>query len=180
MSASHRKSAGGFTLVELMVSLAILGLVLLGAQCLLAAARAGGEAIRAARGETERSRNAARWLRAAFESLRVGVDGDDSFRGGTDTLEFSSRLGTKEGGFEVERVLITLDKRGVVAHLGQGSPTRITLYRDAAGLEFHYLEGFGVRSEWLRRWYSPATAPLAVRMILSGRDTLLFLVGPRA
>src|SRR5207244_7401870 len=103
MSASHRKSAGGFTLVELIVSLAILGLVLLGAQRLLAAARAGGNAIRAARVETERSRNAARWLRAAFESLRVGVDGDDSFRGGTDTLEFSSRLQTSEAGFEVER-----------------------------------------------------------------------------
>jgi prepilin-type N-terminal cleavage/methylation domain-containing protein len=180
MSASPRKSGGGFTLVELMVSLAILGLVLLGAQRLLAAARAGGDAIRAARVETERPRNAARWLRAAFESLRVGVDGDDSFRGGTDTLEFSSRLQTPEGGFEVERLQLTLEGGHVVARLGQGGPTGITLYRDAAGLEFHYLEGLGARSEWLRRWYSPATAPLAVRMILSGRDTLLFLVGPRA
>lgn len=49
--------------------------------------------------------------------------------------------------------------------------------------EFQYLLVGGETSEWLRGWRSPATAPIAIRLILvqpGQADTLVLVVGSRA
>ncbi len=178
---------GGFTLVELMVALAIAGLVVLTAHRLFAAAGDAGRTLRAAREALDRQSNARRWLAATFLSLDVGRDSAGSFEGRPDHVVFSAWELTSDGWFERRRV--SLDKVGqrLVAHALPGEP--ITLVDSIASLDFDYLLEPGAESRWVRVWVSPVSAPLAVRLRVErpgkgegGRavtDTLLFLIKER-
>src|SRR5206468_1266011 len=69
------RSAFGFTLIEILVALAIAGIVVLMAHSLFATAGAAGRALREARTALDREVNARRWLAATFLSLDVGTGG---------------------------------------------------------------------------------------------------------
>ncbi len=180
-------SGSGFTLVELMVALAIAGLVVLTAHRLFAAAGDAGRTLRAAREALDRQSNARRWLAATFLSLDVGSDSAGSFEGRPDHVVFSAWELTSDGWFERRRV--SLDKAGhrLVAQALPGEP--IVLADSIASLDFDYLLEPGAESRWVRVWVSPVSAPLAVRMRVErpGKgegesavtDTILFLIKER-
>ncbi len=173
----------GFTVIEVVVGLAIAGLALLAAGRIFGEAGArAGQIERALAASSDRS-VARLWLRSAFGSLEVGLTDDDSFRGLPDRVEFASRLMVPSGWAERRRVSLGLRHDTLAAVVGGRDTTVLETGVDA--LDVHYLLTGGERSEWLRGWQSPATAPVAIRLILwhrtprVGSDTLVYLVGSR-
>jgi hypothetical protein len=101
-------------------------------------------------------------------------------------VEFTARLETPDGWFEPKRVRLLVADAVLVAVIDRADSAR--LFDGVKSLEAHYLAGYGERSEWLRGWRSPATAPLAARLVIhraayadepAPADTLLLLIGPR-
>ena len=173
----------GFTVIEVVVGLTIAGLTL------VAAARLFGEA-RGRAGQVDRGLTAASdralarvWLRSAFESLQVGLTDDDSFHGLPDRVDFATRLAAPSGWAERRRLRLGLWHDTLAATAG--TRDTVVLETGVAALDVQYLLTGGERSEWLRGWQSPATAPVAIRLILWHRvprvrsDTLVYLIGSR-
>ena len=169
----------GFTLVEVMVTLLVAGLVVLTAERLFGATADGVRAVRASRAELDRRSNAHRWLASAFLSLEVGTEGALPFEGRPDRVTFSSRLPTEYGWAERRAVTLGVDGGQFTGRPGADAP--IVLAR-ATGVAFDYLLEPGADSRWVGTWSSPVSAPLAVRVRLShdgGVDTALYLIKGR-
>lgn len=178
----------GFTLIEVLVALAIAGIVVLFAHRLFAAAGDAGRALRDARTALDRDANARRWLAATFVSLEVGLDSVGGFAGRPGHMEFSTWQLTADGWFERRRVALGLTEDRLVADLRPG--VALILADSVASVTFDYLLEPGAESRWVREWVSPVSAPIAVRMRIgrpgNGKretgnvvDTLLFLVKER-
>jgi prepilin-type N-terminal cleavage/methylation domain-containing protein len=179
--------ARGFTVVELMVGVAVAGVVLLVARAAIAEVTSGGRRLIAARAEFDTAANARRWLASAFRSLQVGRGRDDTFQGSPHGVGFTARLRQPAGWFEPER--LQLERSGTRLLVRRNTRDSVTLFTGVMEIETHYLLTSGERSEWLRGWYAPSTAPLAARLIIwwlagdpnrpPAADTLLFLIGSR-
>ena len=178
----------GFTLLEVLVALAIGGIVALLAHQLFGAVVVHGRTLTEARTTLDRVSNARRWLEATFLSLDVGTDGASGFEGRPDHAVFSAWLLTSDGWFERRQVALRWDTGRLRATVTPGTP--IALMDSVADVEMDYLLEPGADSRWVREWVSPVSAPLAVRMrVTLGRvtwdvdrvdvDTLLFLVKER-
>ncbi len=177
----------GFTVVELMVGLVVAGLVVLIARATLAETAFGSERLISTRSAFDARANGRRWLAAAFRSLQVGQGGDDGFRGSPNGVVFTSRLQVGPGWFEAERLRV--ERSANLLLIRRANRDSVVLSRNVAEIETQYLLTTGERSEWLRGWYSPSTAPLAVRLIVwtfgqrpdrsPSADTLLLLIGSR-
>lgn len=176
----------GFTLVEVLVALAVGGLVVIVAHRLFAAASDGSRAVTEAQLALDREANARRWLQAAFLSLDVGTDSGTSFEGRADRIAFSSWLLTADQWAERRRVELAADGSALLATVGMDT---ITLVPGAQSVAFDYLLEPGADTKWVREWMSPVSAPLAVRLrVQKGRrergeerfvDTLLLLIKER-
>jgi prepilin-type N-terminal cleavage/methylation domain-containing protein len=171
------KRAAGFTLIEVMVALAIAGLVVLAAHRIFTGVADGAQAVAAARERLDHEANARRWLKATFLSL------DPPFEGHVDRLSFTSwQLGTG-GWFEPQHTELRQDDDRFVA--AGASP--LVLRNGVSDVAFDYLLDPGADTKWVREWVSPVSAPLAIRLRIAGCgkrdatcvDTLLFLVKER-
>ena len=179
----------GFTLIEVLVGLTIAGAALLIARGLFREAADRGRAVLALTiARAERAR-ALQWLRSALGSLQVGLADDDTFDGQSDRVEFTSRLETGNGWLEARRIAFFDSSAALRASVKPGRS--FALFSGIERVECHYLLTAGERSEWLRGWRSPATAPIALRVVLwhqaggarvsaPGADTLVFRIGPRS
>ena len=174
-------SSRGFTLVEVMVALAIGGVVVLCAERMFAAAADGGRALEQAREQLDRSANARRWLQATFLSLAVGDSGSGPFDGNTDRLRFTAWQMTPGGWLEPRRIELSATDGRLMALVSPGE--LLPLAVGVNDLAFDYLLEPGAESRWVQQWISPVSAPLAVRIRLGralGRaDTLLVLIKER-
>jgi prepilin-type N-terminal cleavage/methylation domain-containing protein len=175
----------GFTLVELLVAIAIGGLVVLTVHRLFGTSTDHARRLDAHRQGFERAANARRWLADAFGSLDVGQGEPGPFLGGSNGVEFSTWLLTGRGWHEAERVGLAVRDGRLIARLRGGE---VVLADSVASAEFEYLVEYGESAPWLPGWRSVANAPLAVRIRLeraSARaggttvDTLLFVIGAR-
>lgn len=186
--APHRHGANhsppttpsGFTLLEVLIALAISGIVVLLAHRLFAAAADAARTVEDTRAALDREANARRWLQAAALSLDVGQQAGDGFEGRADRLAFSTWLETPEGWFARRRVALGLDSRGFIAAVDQTDT--LVLADDVHTVAFDYLLEPGADTKWVREWISPVSAPLAIRLRLGNRawvDTLLILVKER-
>jgi prepilin-type N-terminal cleavage/methylation domain-containing protein len=177
--------AGGFTLVEVLVSLVLAGMIALVAHGIFSAAVHGASEVRAARTSLDHKHEAHRLLSAMFLSVDVGTVQESPFYGSGDRVSFSAWLQTPDGWFERTRIEISSDQQRVVAIVPRGDP--IVLYDSIAAVEFGYLLQLGADSRWVREWMSQVSAPLAVRMRLvrehgRGRvvsDTMVYLIKAR-
>ena len=177
----------GFTLIELMVALAIAGLVVFTVHRLFAATIEQSKRVVKARVELDRQENATRWLSAAIASLDVGKDEPGPFVGVSDALEFSTWLLGPYGWHEADRITVRRDGTRLVGRLRGGR--EILLADSVAAAEFDYLIEGGEAAPWLQGWTSSVNPPLAVRLRLyrtpdrtggpERADTSLFLVGAR-
>lgn len=170
----------GFTLVEMVVALAVTGIV-----AVAAAGLTGGLIRLAERHSARRAAWDANWvtrraLEEAFLGLEVGTDSLSSFRGSAAEVAFTSNLPTARGWSELRRLRLTAVNDVVI--LADDLGRRDTLARQVRA-HYGYLLETGERSEWLGGWVSPATAPMAVRLILTPGhgtpDTLLLRIGRR-
>jgi prepilin-type N-terminal cleavage/methylation domain-containing protein len=175
----------GFTLVELMVALVVTALVTLLAHGAFAVAIDGARELRRVRIAEDRTRNAERWLAAAFLSLEVGQQGASSFEGQRDRIHFTSWLVTSSGWMERADVRLGLSGSALIARVGDAAP--VVLADSAKAVAFDYLLEPGAESRWAAEWVSPVSAPIAVRVRLEGTgpagairaDTVLYLVKSR-
>lgn len=175
----HRER--GFTLVEVLVALVIAAIVVTLAQKVFASATEGVATLLAARRALDRSANARRLLKVTFLSLEIGSVGGTAFDGGPDRAAFSAWELTDGGWFELRRIELAVQDSQLVLRLR--SNREIALEDSVVALSVDYLLRPGADARWARRWVSPGSAPLAVRLRIAGLagavDTLLFLIGSR-
>ena len=168
--------ARGFTLVEVVVALAIGGLVILMAHRLFTGVTDGVQRLGAARTSLDRAMNARRYLTEAFGSLAIGQSGDGPFAGHPDGVVFDTWQWTPEGWHTRQHLDLSVRHQRLVAG-------DVVLADSVAALACDYLLEPGENTRWVREWISPLSAPLAVRVRiahLSGVvDTLLLVVASR-
>lgn len=168
----------GFTLVEVVVALALAALVVLLAERLFGAASDTITALQGASEELTSEGNGRRLLGSLLGSLDMSPP-DGLFRGGQDRLECS--VWSRQPSGWPKRMRVTLLASEGVLQVAFAQHT-IALLHDVRAVEMDYLLHAGANEAWVRAWESPASAPLAVRLRLAraGRvDTLLVFVGPR-
>lgn len=167
----------GFTLIEVLVAIAITGLVVVAAHRIFTGVADAAQAVAVAREQLDRTANARRWLKATLLSL------DPPFEGRTDHMSFRAWEQVPGGWFEPQAV----DLRQVGATFVARASGELVLGDSITGVAFDYLLEPGADSKWVREWVSPVSAPLAVRIRIAGcgkrdadcADTLLFLIKER-
>lgn len=177
----HRNGSarGGFTLIEVVVALAVSAIVLLGARTMLG--EVGDDALRismlAQRADSEA--NAERSLRALTRHLELGGD-STQFGGNSREAHFTSWCDTPAGWQERCVVALALEQRAdgdaFVARTSRGDTI---LVREGVRVgSLRYLSKVTAGGEWLRVWGTGITAPLAIGVILDA-DTLIVPIGER-
>jgi prepilin-type N-terminal cleavage/methylation domain-containing protein len=170
----------GFTLVEIMVAIAIGGMVMLGARALLEALAdeehrmAGETAVQDARANGERT------LRALVGRLEVGTSEGGPFTGVPAATSCTSWCDVPSGWQERCEVAIAFEIEGdapvLVARLAGGR--RLVLERGFHSGTLRYLNSAGAGGQWFQKWGTGITAPLALGVILDS-DTLIVRIGER-
>jgi len=165
------RSSRGFTLIEVMVALALAALVVLLAHRIFAGVVQGAQNLDVARQSLDREENARRSLTEMFGSLDVGTEGAGGFSGRPNRVEFATWQRVPAGWLERRRVVLDAEHGTLVA-----------LAESVTDVEFDYLLEPGANAAWVREWISPVSAPVAIRMRIvraATTDTLLFIVGSR-
>lgn len=163
------KRCDGFTLIEVLVAVAVASLVIVAAHRIFTGVADGAKAIAISRESLDREVNARRWLKATFLSL------EPPFEGRTDRASFTSWQLTSGGWLEPQPTVLAQEEDQFVG------------MRGVSAVAFEYLLDPGADSKWVREWISPVSAPLAVRLRIAGCgrrdagcvDTLLFLIKER-
>lgn len=176
----NRPPPAGFTLIEVVVALFVVGVVVLLTHQLFAVVLHGAQAIESSRLALDREANARRWLAGAWSSLEVG-GGTGGFEGHREHVEFATWTMTPGGWFAPGRVRIGVRCGQLVA---ASTANTMILAEAVDSVAFDYLLTPGERSQWVADWVSPSSAPLAVRVRIRRKDcrqqcvdTLLFSIG---
>jgi prepilin-type N-terminal cleavage/methylation domain-containing protein len=169
----------GFTLIEVIVALAIGALVLATGREVLGGALDGMRRLTEARRAQDAQANARRMLTTAIGSIDLHSEGAAAFRGLPSAIEFSAWF-DRSGSVPVLRPFrIDADEGPAVMRV---AATRVALWPDARGLAVDYLLTPGAREVWATEWVSTESAPVGIRLRVdrgSVVDTVLILVGPR-
>jgi len=174
----------GFTLIEITIALTLSALVVLVAHRVFTGVVDGVGRLSEARLALDREANARRFLQEAFGSLDVGSEGAGGFAGHTERVEFATWQRVAEGWLERRRLTLGVETGRFIA---RAAGEAIALQDSVVHLEFDYLLQPGANAAWVREWISPVSAPVAVRVRITGCgtreagcvDTLLILIGPR-
>lgn len=174
----------GFTLVELLVALAIGAIVLLGARLMVEGVADGARRIVRQAARTDRDANAERVLRTVVAALDATTTGT-SFGGDEREARFTSWCDVP-GGWQ-ERCSVTL---AIGGGTGTGDSAARTLILTLSGAEplriragfvhggLRYLDAAHDGGQWFGTWEAGLTVPIAIGAILDA-DTLIFKVGDR-
>jgi len=168
----------GFTLLEVVVALALASLVAVLVERLFVATGHAAHALRASADELAQEGNGRGLLDALLGSLGTG-SADAEFLGGPTRLEFSAWCRQPDGWLRRERTAVFASGGALVAGIGEET---LVLLRDVRGLQVDYLLSPGADEVWARSWVSPSSVPVAIRLRIergARSDTLLVLVGVR-
>lgn len=190
-------NADGFTLVELLVAIALTGLVVLLAHTLLAEVTSAARRVDDVAAAADRAGNRRLWLLRAFESIELNGAAGVGFRGTSNTtadgeadrVAFPTRVRAGNGqALVLLRLWLNADGR-VLAELrrqpgaSSSAPDTLVLAEGIRALGLDYLLDYGADARWVQEWSSPTGPPLAARLRLrrvgGSADTLLLYVGPR-
>lgn len=152
----------GFTLVEVMVALALAGTVALLAHRLFGVVLEGSRQLGIEARTLDREQNAGRLLSSMLLSIAVGTAGDAQFEGRSDRVRFSAWMETEDGWFERREIAVALAGARLQATISPGES--VVLGDSVQALALDYLLELGAESRWVAEWISPVTAPLAVRV----------------
>lgn len=171
----------GFTLIEVLVALALTGVVVMMAQRLFASATEGAALLMRKRVELDTRANRQRWLEQAFASVAAGQVGDSGFHGDESSLQAATWSVTAQGWPERVPLVLRVKEGWVDVEIGAVS---FRLGERLAGARLAYLTAEGAGYRWAVGWSSVIGAPLAVRLILeypapAAPDTCLYLIGDR-
>jgi prepilin-type N-terminal cleavage/methylation domain-containing protein len=172
----------GFTLVEVMVALVVMGVVLVGARAMLGQIADDADRITAASAEADRAANADGLLRTIAGRLEVvPVPGQEiRFEGEPQGARFHSWCEVPDGWLErceVSLGFIELEGEKVLA-LRLSTGELVPLRRGFQSGEMTYLRDAATGGAWIRSWGASITAPLAFGIVVDG-DTTIVRIGER-
>ena len=187
MSAPRRAGpraggARGFTLVEVMVALAVIGVALAGARAMLGQIADDADRIGAAAEQADREANAEALLRAIAGQVEVSAapGREMRFAGQPQGARFHSWCQVPDGWLErceASLGFIQVDGERVLAmRLSTGE--LVPLRRGFVQGELLYLRAAGNGGDWVRAWGESITPPLALGLVVDG-DTLILRIGER-
>jgi prepilin-type N-terminal cleavage/methylation domain-containing protein len=171
----------GFTLIELMVAIALSGIVLLGARALWESLASSVDRLRSEATVDGADVNGERLLRSLVGRLEVGTDQSHEFAGDEHQARFTTWCDMPAGWLERCAAVIGIEPDSgtglaLVARLSTGEV--ITLQRGFGSGMLRYLNDPIGRGVWFRIWGHGITAPLAIGVITDG-DTAIVRIGER-
>jgi prepilin-type N-terminal cleavage/methylation domain-containing protein len=172
----------GFTLVEVMVALVVMGVVLVGARGMLGQIADDADRIGAAAREADRESNADALLRSIAGRLEVSpvVGQVVRFEGEPQGTRFHSWCEVPDGWLEACQVslgFIELEGAPALAmRLSTGET--VPLRRGFRKGEILYLRDAASGGAWVKSWGATITAPLAFGIVVDG-DTSIIRIGER-
>jgi prepilin-type N-terminal cleavage/methylation domain-containing protein len=168
----------GFTLIEVMIALALSGMVLLGGSMLLVQTTDTRDRIARQALEGDETYNGARLLRALVRNAQATTDTTERFTGDARATGFVTACQTPGGWLERCRVQLLIDQRRdssvVIGELRAGEA--IALLRLAGAWSFVYLDRAREERRWLTSWGTSIALPAAVGLVSAG-DTLVWPIG---
>jgi prepilin-type N-terminal cleavage/methylation domain-containing protein len=172
----------GFTLVEVMVAIVVMGVVLVGARTMLGQIADDADRIGAAAREGDRDANAEALLRAVAGRLDVSPAPGSGlrFEGQPEGARFHSWCEVPDGWLErcqASLGFIQLEGAPVLA-LGLSTGELVPLRRGFRAGEILYLRGAANGGDWVKSWGASITAPLAFGLVVDG-DTAIIRIGER-
>lgn len=175
-----RDSSPGFTLIEVMVALAISGIVLLGARALLTQLADHTDRIVQAASEADREANADRLLRALVGRIDASTGEARTFSGDERAARFTTWCDVPAGwqeqcGVRLEIIPIE-NSQALTVHFSGGEA--IVLRKGFRLGALRYLSNPGGGGIWLRSWKSTIATPLALGIFLDS-DTMIVRIGER-
>lgn len=182
MSARRVHRAAGFTLVEVMVALVVMGVVIAGARTMLGQIADNADRIGAAAREADREANADALLRTIVGRLDVSpLPGQEiRFEGEPQGARFESWCEVPDGWLERCRVslgFIQLEGASALA-LRLSTGELVPLRRDVGEGVILYLRDAAEGGAWVTSWGASVTAPQALGIVVDG-DTTIVRVGER-
>jgi len=180
--SARAERRAGFTLVEVMVALVVIGVVLVGARTMLGQIADDADRIAAAATEADREANAEGLLRAIADRLEVSpASGEEvRFEGDERGARFRSWCEVPDGWLErCEASLGFIDLQGEnVLALRLSTGELVPLRRGFGSGSIAYLRDAGGGGAWVRGWGASITAPLAFGLVIDG-DTTIVRIGER-
>jgi prepilin-type N-terminal cleavage/methylation domain-containing protein len=158
------RGRAGFTLLEVIVALAVTGLVLLGARAVLSQLGVDAERIEAAAAASDRRSNGDALLRAVVGRTANSVPDRARFVGDATGARFESWCEVPAGWLEpcqaVLGIVRTGDSASVVLTLSTGE--MVPLATGLRRARLRYLVNPGEGGQWLGEWTSQLSTPAAV------------------
>jgi prepilin-type N-terminal cleavage/methylation domain-containing protein len=165
---------GGFTILELMVALALSAGVLLAGRMLTEQVAAIGDTIAINAAVADSGRTRYRALRAIVRNIEIAADSSVNFAGGPRTATFVSWC---TGGDALkERCPVTLTADSVVT-VTEPSGSLVVL-RDTVPGVLYYLGDARDGGHWFRSWGPGVVLPLAIGIVFRA-DTTVLRIGDR-
>jgi prepilin-type N-terminal cleavage/methylation domain-containing protein len=177
-----RAKRRGFTVVEVLVALAVGAVIVLGARLMLEGVADGTHRVTRQAQRTDRDANAERVVRAVVAALEVSESEGRTFGGDERGAHFTSWCDTPGGWQELcpATLAIRLESgagaSSLVLTLPGGAPLPIRTGFTYG--ELRYLADPRDDGEWFTSWEAGISVPVAIGAILD-RDTLIFKVGVR-
>lgn len=171
-------SRRGFTLLEVMVALAVGAFVLTGAWTLVVSVSDAADQVTRESEAADREANDIELIRGLVRRTEVDIRSTLVFRGGPDSASFASWCDVPQGWSE--RCLVTLmpvrTSGMTTLHLRTSSGLYLTMQGRPAVGGLVFLDQSVEPREWRKHWDSATARPSAVGLVRE-RDTLLLAIG---
>ena len=177
-----RPRRAGFTLVEVMVAVVVIGVVLVGARAMLGQVADAAARIAAAAEAADREANAEGLLRAMAARLELPREPERevAFEGTPRGARFHSWCEVPDGWLERCRASLGFieleDGPALALRLSTGE--LVPLRRGFRSGEILYLREAGNGGVWMKEWGASIAAPLAFGIVIDG-DTSIVRIGER-
>lgn len=192
-NAPGARARRGFTLLEVVVAIAVGSLVVLGAHEMIVGVADGADAIGRSARASDREANGDALLRQLLRDLEVGTSDAAHFAGDSATVRFSTWCAVPGGWPERCRAELSIASppgdatesgAAIVARLSTGESLRLA--EGFSSARFLFLSDAALGGRWFTLWGEGITAPLAIGVAVerahagaARADTLILRIGER-